>query len=260
MSYIPKFIRYNTDLSPLSKVLYAEIVDCMDVEGVCTKNNIYFSKILGYSKSTISSSLTQLREHGYISVYMEREEVTQKFIKRYIMLRATSNILKGGRYDFLIPYTEKLGGVEDDLNNSSDGEDAKAMSNFSEHIIINNNIRYIYTSKKASNKLDMAITPKQRDYLFNIVNEFYTAKRTQFPQLIDKDWESDEALINDSINILYKLIKTDNWDERVVRDVIRWATHDSFWRGNLLSLRTLRTKSANGQTKFANLYVKYDAK
>ena len=95
------------------------------------------------------------------------------------------------------------------------------------------------------------------EYLKKIVTDFYTAKHKQFPNHIKADWFDDNTLTVGSVNTLFDLITVDGWGEKEVRDVIKWAIDDSFWSSALLSLRTLRTKSNNGQTKFANLQIKY---
>ena len=82
-------------------------------------------------------------------------------------------------------------------------------------------------------------------------------KHKQLPNNIKSDWFDDSTLTVGSVNTLFDLITVDGWGEKEVRDVIRWSIDDSFWSSALLSLRTLRTKSNNGQTKFANLQIKY---
>ena len=88
MSYyfgiMPQPIRHNKELKPFSKVLYSEIVSCLNENGQCTKRNAHFKKVLGTSSSTLSSSLTELRQSGFINVEIQLQKGTQKFIKRYI--------------------------------------------------------------------------------------------------------------------------------------------------------------------------------
>jgi len=74
---------------------------------------------------------------------------------------------------------------------------------------------------------------------------------------IKSDWHLDDDLLIGSINTLFDLIVVDKWDENEVKDVIKWATTEKFWSSNLLSLKTLRVKSRNGMTKFANMQIKY---
>ena len=101
------------------------------------------------------------------------------------------------------------------------------------------------------------LNQKQITYLGNIVYDFYNEKSKQFPEVVKKDWQKNDNLVNDAINTLYMIIKLDDYSEKIVRDVIKWATNDDFWHSNLISLRNLRKKSNNGETKFTNIYLKY---
>ena len=98
IGYIPKPIRHSVDLSPRDKLIYCEITANLDDRGVCIKNNIYFSNVTGCTKATVSASMTKLRELDYIDVIIEKEENTQKFKKRYIILKAVSNLQGGVRH------------------------------------------------------------------------------------------------------------------------------------------------------------------
>jgi len=257
IGYIPKPIRHNADLSPRDKLIYCEITSTLDDRGVCTKNNIYFSNVTGCTNATVSASMTKLRELDYIDVIIEKEENTQKFKKRYIILKAVSNLQGGGNANLQKAVSNTQGGVDAISGTSSEGGNAKAISNTGDAIIINNNIRYIYSNKRHQIKYNENITQGQMEYLKKIVTDFYTAKHKQFPNHIKADWFDDNTLTVGSVNTLFDLITIDGWGEKEVRDVIKWATDDDFWSSNLLSLRTLRTKSKNGQTKFANLQIKY---
>lgn len=257
MSFIPTFIRHNPDLSSTAKLLYAEIVATMDENGICTKNNVHFAKAFKCSKGTMSQALTQLREQGYISILIERDEDTGRFKKRYITLRTMFNFSVGVELGLDIPYTDFSVWVEGGTEDFVEEGESSTASKKSNPFIINNKVRYKDTLSLPIEKLNMAITDGQYKYLYGIIESFYQTKHKQFPQLVKKDWDTDEVLINGSINTLYDLIKMDKWDEKVVRNVLRWATEDNFWRNNLISLRTLRKKGSNGQTKFANLFVKY---
>jgi len=173
------------------------------------------------------------------------------------MLKAVSNLQGGGNENLQKAVSNTQGGVDAISGTSSEGGNAKAISNTGDAIIINNNIRYIYSNKRHQIKYNENITQGQMEYLKKIVTDFYTAKHKQFPNHIKSDWFDDNTLTVGSVNTLFDLITIDGWGEKEVRDVIRWATDDDFWSSNLLSLRTLRTKSKNGQTKFANLQIKY---
>lgn len=258
IGYIPKPIRHNVELSPRDKLLYCEITACLDDRGICTKNNIYFANVTGCTKSTVSASMTKLRELGYITIVIEKDEESQKFKKRYICLKAVSDLQGGGNEDLKKAMSDSQGGVEPILDPSTEDGSVETMSDTDEPIIINNNITYIYSNKRHRINYNKNITQGQMDYLKKIVTDFYTTKHKQYPNHIKKDWFNDNDLTKGSVNTLFELITLDEWGEKDVRDVIKWATDDKFWSSNLLSLRSLRTKSKNGMTKFANLHLKYN--
>ena len=258
IGYIPKPIRHHPDLTPRDKLVYCEITATLDDDGICTKNNIYFANVSGCNKATVSASMTKLRELGCIDVIIEKDEDNQKFKKRYILLKAVSNLQGGGNPELLKAVSNLQGGVGGVLDTSSEDEDVKAMSEYADTLIINNKIRYIYSNKRHLINYNKDITQGQMKYLKQIVTDFYTEKHKQLPNHIKADWFNDTDLTKGSVNTLFELITLDGWNEKDVRDVIKWATDDDFWMSNLISLRTLRTKSKNGQSKFDNLLLKFN--
>jgi len=257
IGYINKPIRHHPDLSPRDKLVYCEITATLDDRGLCVKNNIYFSNVLNCTKSTISASMTKLREFGFIDIIIEKDSESQKFKKRYIILKTSTSFSGGGNPNLEKAVSDLSVGVEPILANATEENGTKADANFSDSIIINNNIRYIYSDKRVPINYNTKITQGQMEYLKQIVTEFYTAKHKQYPNHVKADWYNDQRLTVGSVNTLFDLIKLDGWNEKEVRDVIRWATNDPFWSSNLLSLKSLRIKSKNGQTKFANLQIKF---
>ena len=258
IGYIPKPIRHNTDLSPRDKLIYCEVTATLDDDGICTKNNAYFAKVSDCTKATVSASMTKLRELGYISIIIEKDEDSQKFRKRYIIPKATSNLQGGGNEELQKAMSNLQGGVEPILGTSSEESNAKTTSNTDEPYYNTYNIRYIYSNKRHQINYNKNITQGQMTFLKKIVTEFYTAKHKQLPNHITADWFNDSDLTKGSVNTLFELITLDGWGEKDVRDVIKWATDDDFWMSNLISLRSLRTKSNNGQSKFANLHLNFN--
>jgi len=252
---IPTYIRHHEELKPNAKLLYAEITACLEEDGVCVKRNIYFSNVLNISKPTVSNCLTSLRKLGFISVVLELEKGTQKFIKRYITL--TPYNFSGGVLEESDPTpNENSGGVSDDdsLKNGS------TPSNLPKALLKNNNIHKIYTSKiKKVTPIDKEITHRQVDALMKVVADFYNKQQPRYPKMINEDWKDDSNIVNSSINTLYELIKKNNYTYEVVKDVITWALDDKFWSKNLLSLNTLRDTSSNGFSKFQNLHHKWQS-
>ena len=168
-----------------------------------------------------------------------------------------------------LPYTNLQGGGNSELQEAmlnlqgggeSLGADITTLNNAdtpkNDEATINS-IIYINSINKNKININEAINEKQMAFLEKIVNGFYKIKHEQMPKYISADWRKDMSLINGSINTIFELITIDKWKEDDVRNVIKWATNDSFWMSHLLSLKVLRTTSNNGLTKFANLHLRY---
>ena len=259
IGYIPATIRYDQELSPRDKLIYCEITATLDKDGICTKNNIHFANTTGCTKSTVSASMTKLRERGYISIVIEKDQESQKFRKRYIVLTSMSDFQGGGNPELEKAMSDFQGGVTPFSATSSEGGDVKTITNTDDSLYNNSyKVKYIYSDKRDRINYNQNITQGQLQYLKKIVTDFYSAKHKQFPEYVKAEWHQDNDLTIGSVNTLYDLITKDSWDEKGVRDVIRWAIDDDFWSKNLLSLKTLRSKSANGMSKFANLHLKFN--
>ena len=255
IGFIPIHVRHDVKLTPRDKLVYSEITANLNDDGVCVKNNIHFANVLSCTKTTISSAMTNLRQGKFISVVIEKAEDSHKFIKRYIMPLPYTNLLGGGSDQLQKAMLNLLGGGESasadisTLNNSPTPKDGEATVN---------SIRYITSINKIKKiKLNKSINDKQMAFLKSIVSDFYKTKRKQLPKYISENWFEDTNLTNGAVNVIFELITDDKWTDVDVRDTIRWATDDVFWMNHLLSLRTLRDKSNNGLTKFANLHLKY---
>lgn len=70
--------------------------------------------------------------------------------------------------------------------------------------------------------------------------------------------KNTDILFEKSLDTVDKLIRIDGFNLDYIRDVTRWAVEDDFWSTNFFSLASLRKKSDNGATKFANMASKYD--
>lgn len=89
----------------------------------------------------------------------------------------------------------------------------------------------------------------------NIVSEFYEFQSAQHKGQLT-GWLKNRSLINDSCEVIDKLQRLDGFSYDDIMLVLRNATKDSFWSNQIISLRGLRNKGKNGQTKFQNAAVK----
>ena len=152
-------------------------------------------------------------------------------------------------------HSENFNGVS--LNNASTSTSNQTPPlNNEQPILLNNNIRYIYTSnKKGVVKLNREINDKQLEFIKTIVKYFYSTQNLKFPNMV-KDW-NNESVINESVNTIFDLIVKDGHDSDELKNVLMWALEDKFWHKNVFSIKALRSKSSNGITKYNNILHSY---
>ena len=83
-------VRYNQNLTPNAKLLYAEITALINMNGVCFASNNYFAKLYGKTKTTISKWVSELVKEGFIELSFTYKEGSKEIDNRYI------RIIKGG--------------------------------------------------------------------------------------------------------------------------------------------------------------------
>ena len=71
---LPPRVRYDKELPPNAKLLYAEISAMADVTGFCWASNRYLAALFGVSKGTVTELLGQLAERGYIEIEVLRDD------------------------------------------------------------------------------------------------------------------------------------------------------------------------------------------
>lgn len=83
-------VRYNQNLTPNAKLLYAEITALINMNGVCFAGNSYFANLYGKTKTTISKWVSELVKEGFIELSFTYKEGSKEIDNRYI------RIIKGG--------------------------------------------------------------------------------------------------------------------------------------------------------------------
>lgn len=82
MAYLPAKVRYDPELRPNAKLLYAEITALADAKGYCWASNAYFSKLFDMVPKSISRLISLLGEKGYIMIEVIRDASTNAVVKR----------------------------------------------------------------------------------------------------------------------------------------------------------------------------------
>ncbi|WP_294465573.1 helix-turn-helix domain-containing protein [uncultured Anaerofustis sp.] len=85
-SIIPAHVRYDRDLTPNAKLLYAEITSLCNEKGYCWANNSYFAELYGVTTVSISKWIKSLAEKGYITTEIEYKKGSKEILKRYIRI------------------------------------------------------------------------------------------------------------------------------------------------------------------------------
>ena len=65
---LPAVVRYDPELPPSAKILYAEISALTDQRGFCFASNEYFQRLYGMSDRTVQRILKTLQERGLIRI------------------------------------------------------------------------------------------------------------------------------------------------------------------------------------------------
>lgn len=65
---LPAAVRYDEELPPNAKLLYAEISSLTDRRGYCYASNEYFMRVFSLSERTIQNLLNALKRGGYVRI------------------------------------------------------------------------------------------------------------------------------------------------------------------------------------------------
>ena len=65
---LPAHVRYDNDLPPMARIMYAEITALSNKDGYCSAGNDYFAKLYDVSNVTVSRWVSKLGKHGHISI------------------------------------------------------------------------------------------------------------------------------------------------------------------------------------------------
>jgi transposase len=84
---LPAVVRYDADLSPNAKLLYAEITSLCNEKGYCWATNNYFASLYSVDDRTIRRLLKQLADKKYIKIEQIKGIQRQIFINEGIQYR-----------------------------------------------------------------------------------------------------------------------------------------------------------------------------
>lgn len=87
---LPANVRYDKNLTPNAKLLYAEITALTSDKGFCWATNSYFAELYGVTKASITGWIKSLEENGYISIKMMYGKSGKNIERRCIYIKEPS--------------------------------------------------------------------------------------------------------------------------------------------------------------------------
>lgn len=79
---LPAKVRYDEQLRPNAKLLYAEISALQNVRGYCYASNTSLARLFGIAPRTVRDLLADLEAHGYIHTQVIRDEKNEVVERR----------------------------------------------------------------------------------------------------------------------------------------------------------------------------------
>ena len=178
---IPGEVRYDNDLRPNEKLLFAEITALATKEGFCWATNSYFAALFGVSTRVITTWISHLKKKGYIKVETVRNE--NRVLERKIFIGMELNF-QG--YGTKVPggYGTKLpGGMEQKFQENNTSKNNTYLNNTSNDILS-------YFNEKMGKNLKM--TDSLKKLIHGRLNEGFTLE--DFKKVIDTkyaQWHKD---------------------------------------------------------------------
>ncbi len=81
---LPAKVRYDSELRPNAKLLYAEITSLADATGYCWAKNDYFAALYQLTIKTVSELISSLAKRNYLHVEVVRDLATNEVTERRI--------------------------------------------------------------------------------------------------------------------------------------------------------------------------------
>ena len=119
---LPANVRYDKNLKPMEKILYAEITALSQKDGACYANNTYFSSLYNTAQETVSRWISNLEKNGYLSRQIIYKKGTKIIEKRYLTLLTKKSIPPRRKSQY--PIDEKVKDNNTSINNTRIIEDS----------------------------------------------------------------------------------------------------------------------------------------
>ena len=173
-------VRYDKNLTPFSKLLYAEITALCNKEGYCWATNAYFAKNFEVREITIQRAITLLINNGHI--IREIHNINSNESKRFLRLAITNAIPSSIKNDIPTP-------INIDTHNS-----IKLNNKFNIFWdLITGRKRNKADAERAFDKIKTDLTPEQLAEKYNELLQSREEKFVPYPQkwLKNEGWKEE---------------------------------------------------------------------
>ena len=159
---LPANVRYDKNITPNAKLLYAEITALCNDKGCCWAGNAYFAELYGVTKTSISNWISSLQKNGYIDVQLIYKENSKEIQSRHISI--TNNIPIQNN---LNTYTKNIvGGIQKNFTDNTKIINTKKDEIISKDIITQKQKSLIPKETKKAKKTKDIVTMR------NMINAF----------------------------------------------------------------------------------------
>ena len=210
---LPAEVRYDEELKPNAKLLYAEISALANATGYCWATNEHFGELFGLGSSTISRLVSQLEDRGYIRTEMA---ATEKGSERRIYAGIFQvRVRRGGLAE------NGKGGLAEKSNTPLAEKSKGGLADFGKQNNTSNNIYTPYSPPKGGRRVRRAprTAPDWQPERFDGLWRYYPKVGRKDKQRAMDEWDKlrpDEALIDTIARALKRL---NDFDEQWKRDI-----------------------------------------
>lgn len=159
---LPANVRYDKNITPNAKLLYAEITALCNDKGYCWAGNAYFAELYGVTKTSISNWISSLQKNGYIDVQLIYKENSKEIQSRHISIANNIPIQNN-----LNTYTKNIvGGIQKNFTDNTKIINTKKDEIISKDIITQKQKSLIPKETKKAKKAKDIVTMR------NMINAF----------------------------------------------------------------------------------------
>ncbi len=159
---LPANVRYDKNITPNAKLLYAEITALCNDKGYCWAGNAYFAELYGVTKTSISNWISSLQKNGYIDVQFIYKENSKEIQSRHISIANNIPIQNN-----LNTYTKNIvGGIQKNFTDNTQIINTKKDKIISKDIITQKQKPLIPKETKQAKKAKDIMTMR------NMINAF----------------------------------------------------------------------------------------